>query len=330
MYFMNNQASLHPNATYPFADINCESAWNRETGKPYVKVGIYDTGMDWNNSDLNGIMAGGFDFVYNTNITSIDNGPSNHGTSCGGIIGAKRNNGIGVAGIAGGDYGISSPGVNLYTMRIGDTTLLTMSAIAPAIVQGALSQSANGFDLNVMNASWGSSTGYYDRALMDAINISNQNGVAFVASRGNDNSPNPHTPATLKEQIIMSIGATGIDGHFKDGANGTDPTTFASSYGSPLDFMAPGTSALVYTTRAGGNNFFNFYGTSASAPIVSGVTALMMSYYNQPTPNWDNLTHEDCEAILKRTCNDLTNPFYGESIGYDQKTGHGRVDVADI
>jgi hypothetical protein len=95
-----------------------------------------------------------------------------------------------------------------------------------------------------------------------------------------------------------------------------------------MDFLAPGVTTVVSTTGLN-NSTIQLYGTSASAPHAAGVSALIMSYYNLPTTNWDNLTHEDCEAILKRTCTDFTvSGFpYFETIGYDLQSGHGRINA---
>lgn len=321
-YVSNFQSSLASTTTFPNADINCTAAWNFTKGQPYIKVGIYDTGVNYNNTDLSGVVAGGYDYYNNIGINGVDN--TGHGTSCAGIIGAKTNNNIGVAGIAGGDIATSQSGVSIYDMKIAtqNTLFVSNQTIGQAIIAGA---NSNGLALNVMNNSYGDDVNTNDRFLIDGINFANRNGVLFCAASGNSGLNSLAMPAGLKEQTILSVGSTGNNGHFQNPSNG-DPYT--PNHGNGLDMVAPGTSLLIYTTKSGVNFYGNFNGTSAATPHAAGAGALLMSYLNQPTPNWNNLTHEDCESILKKSCTDLSG-FYGETVGYDQLTGHGRINAGN-
>ena len=114
------QQSLQ-SGTYPNAHINMDSAWSIETGKRFIKVGIFDSGIDTTHPDLkNQVLTGhGYNIDFETELTSwgTDNYAKNgHGTCVAGIIGASRNNAKGIAGIAGGD-GSDSTGVNLIDFR---------------------------------------------------------------------------------------------------------------------------------------------------------------------------------------------------------------------
>ncbi|MCE9539118.1 MAG: SBBP repeat-containing protein [Bacteroidetes bacterium] len=136
--YANEQASLHPTSLYPDANINIEPAWDKEKGKSFVKIGVYDTGIDQNHSELNGKVNGGYNYAANTSLSPpYDN--FGHGTGCAGIIGALRNNTTGIAGIAGGDAANSNSGCNLYNMRIMNDAgnLGTGSLVSNAIIDGA-------------------------------------------------------------------------------------------------------------------------------------------------------------------------------------------------
>lgn len=104
-------------------DINIDSAWNIETGKRFIKVGVFDSGIDSLHPDVKAI--GGysyyFDYVQNQNtlIHTWGSDENGHGTRVAGIIGAKRNNGIGIAGIAGGDGSSDTSGVSLLDFKLG-------------------------------------------------------------------------------------------------------------------------------------------------------------------------------------------------------------------
>ncbi len=312
-YYASSQGALHPTTTYTAADINCAKAWDYSKGQPYVKVGIIDSGIDYTNPDLVGTVAGGYDQFLNATYTNVDN--IGHGTACAGIIGAKTNNSIGGAGIAGGDVAISQAGVSLYNYRIMSYYYFTNSDAGAAIVRGA------GTDfVNVLNNSYGSNTST-DVFLEKGVSFANRCGVAFVAAKGNSGNTNIIVPACLKEQMVMCVGASGTDGNYKSFSNGDVYTT---NYGYPMDYIAPGTSQLISTTGTSANTV-TFTGTSAAAPHVAGIAALLMSYRNHPTPHWDNLTGEDCDNIIKKSCKDKIN--LPTDIGYDQLTGYGLVDA---
>lgn len=128
---------------------------------------------------------------------------------------------------------------------------------------------------------------------------------------------------------MLSVGASGTDGAWKNTANGDN--WWSSSYGNNMDVIAPGTTEIITTTEnpnaqfglctpiSSGYECFN--GTSAAAPHVAGVAALMMSehHVNNGAPN--NLACEDVENLLQRTATDIG------SAGYDDHNGWGRVNA---
>jgi hypothetical protein len=66
----------------------------------------------------------------------------------------------------------------------------------------------------------------------------------------------------------------------------------------------------------------SFQGTSAAAPHVTGIAALMMSYWNDAT---DKLAPEDVERVLEITATDKTG--VRSSPGYDNYTGWGMANA---
>ena len=97
-------AAIVPNDTYygdcwGMEEINAPSAWNYSTGSDNVYVAIIDSGIDHTNPDLTANIA--VDLSYRTVTGSTHDAVDDygHGTHVAGIIGARGNNGIGVAGI---------------------------------------------------------------------------------------------------------------------------------------------------------------------------------------------------------------------------------------
>lgn len=139
------------------SDINLFEAWATTTGKPNVVVAVIDSGIDTSHPDLQGSMwtddQGHHGKNFFANNYNLDG--SYHGTHVGGTIGARSNNGIGVAGVAGGD-GTPESGVRLMSCQIfgpddkqGNSKTATSQQIANAFVYAANNGAV------IANCSWG-------------------------------------------------------------------------------------------------------------------------------------------------------------------------------
>ncbi len=120
----SQQYSLNFNPLIPEASINIEQAWDIETGKSFVKVGVLDNGIDTLHEDIDVLFGGAY---FQESIigqppawgSTVGTGIS-HGTQVASIIAARRNNGLGIAGIAGGD-GSDTSGISLIDLRVNQS-----------------------------------------------------------------------------------------------------------------------------------------------------------------------------------------------------------------
>lgn len=123
--------------------IGCQFSWDATSGAGTIKIGMIDTGIDYNHNELGGPgfpnnkVIGGYDFGDLDNdpmdIPSEIINPYAHGTACAGIVGALTNNELGVAGIAGG-WGPNEIGVKPIAAKIYDNNgAATDEAIVRAI-----------------------------------------------------------------------------------------------------------------------------------------------------------------------------------------------------
>jgi len=283
--FYDDQTSLSDTL-----QLDVERAWDYEVGKPCVKVGIYDSGVMDNEDFYNN----GIDKVkhYEYSGSGITSHP--HGTMVTSVIGANRNNSYGIAGIAGGDVIDSANyGVSLYDMRIYNFVLggMSIDAVLNAICEGATQATYFGLGHNVMNHSWGIvdivDIETYYKSLKEQILWAYKNNVVTVAARGNKTCPQDGDklvyPACYLDGWVINVGA------LHSGIN----LLGNSMYGQRIDFIAPGLDSNIVSIPPG------FCHTSAASAHISGLTALMLSYYNDSLSQISSLATEDVQNLLK-------------------------------
>jgi len=188
-----------------------------------------------------------------------------HGTHVAGIIGAVRNNNIGIDGIAGD--------VKLMVIRCvpnGDERDKDVAnSIYYAVNNGA----------QIINMSFGKGYSPYKKYVDKAVKYAEKKGVLLVHAAGNDASnndevPNFPNPRYLKNGKVcktwIEVGASS----WQDKDNFVAPF---SNYGkNSVSLFAPGMK--IYSTIPD-NKYKNLQGTSMASPVVAGVAALVLSYY---------------------------------------------------
>ena len=309
--------------------IGAPTAWDGTFGSRQVKIAILDSGIDYLHPDLGGAqiganpkIVGGYDFADNDN-NPID--VQGHGTSCAGIVGAYTNELCSyIAGLAGGwDYDIGGEvGALLYAAKIfrNDNGPVGNDIFAEAIRRSA---SPNGFGCKILSNSWGVTGGqYYSEVLRSAINYAYSTGASFVASKGNEGSPQPHYPADYDETWITAVGGYGTDGLICRLTN----CGYRSNRGLGIDIVAPGIllPALDLLPRYYRSDFG---GTSGACPQVSGSIALIRSLV-------PNLRNEDTDWIIKFSAWDPPSGWDnqantdGDEWTGDDYYGHGHLRIS--
>ena len=289
--------------------LNMRHAWGIEQGKPQVTVAVVDSGIAsrhpefrsqiWENvgevpgngidDDGNGYVddKNGWDFSDAPTLpgsgdwTVRDNDPEDetgHGTHVSGIIAAKANNGLGIAGIA--------PGCRLMPLRAGfkygGGAYLQNDDLAAAIVYAA----DNG--AQVINMSWGDTVRAF--IIEDAVEYAYQRGCVLVGAAGNSAAVGSYYPAALSP--VISVAGLGQEKQLYDGSN----------FGATIAIAAPGEE--IFSTALNGD-YRRRSGTSMAAAHVSGVAALVLS----ANPN---ATHLEVRDKLVTTAKPL---FIAELVG---------------
>jgi subtilisin family serine protease len=241
------------NSQWGLRRIGLPGAWDRTRGAAGVVVAVLDTGVDANHPDLSGAILPGYDVVGNTTNANDVQG---HGTSVAGIIAARSNNAAGVAGIC---WTCSILPVKV----LGDDGAGDMATLASGIVRAADAGA------RVINMSLGGPAG--SATLDQAIAYAVAKNAVLVAAAGNNGTSTPFYPAASPN--VIGVAAT----------DDADRLYSWSNRGDWVRVTAPGCDPAT----ALGNGYSNFCGTSAAAPVVSGLAALAVSL--QPAAGRDQI-----------------------------------------
>ncbi len=273
---------------YYLDTLGVQNAWNITKGSDSIIVAVIDDGVYINHPDLqqhiwvnraelvgdridndgNGYTDDiyGWDFRNNTSeMTTL----GTHGTQVAGIIGATTNNQYGIAGI--------NWNVKLMSLIVCNRYGCSLDAASRAIKYAA------DMGADVINISLGTTgvTSYTD-TLNDAIRYAYNKGVVIVAAAGNGDIESgrgqnlsliPQSPICNdnNSNMVLGVGAVDSQGQYVGWSN----------YGRCVDVVAPGLN--IYSTAVSvysdGKSFIYGDGTSFSAPIVSGLAALLRGKY---------------------------------------------------
>ena len=298
--------------------IHVEEAWKYTTGDPSVIVCVVDGGVEQDHPDLLwNLGSDNYNFVKNnTSIVGED-----HGTHVAGTIAAVRNNGKGLAGIAGGDYAKKLKGTTIINAQVfqGKSSAGSFeSAIKWGADHGAvISQNSWGYDYDFNGD--GELTGYeLDYALSATIGESMAKAIDyFIENAGCDENGNQLPDSPMKGGVVtfaagndgiqngvpsnyapvISVGATGRYGRL---------STF-SNYGDWVDICAPG--EYIYSSITSGT-YARLDGTSMACPHVSGALALLVAQFGK-----EGFTNSDLTEILLGGANPSLINCYGRAMG---------------
>jgi cell wall-associated protease len=248
------------------------------------------------------------DRSYGNNNIMVSLDAAVHGTHVSGIIGAVRNNKVGMDGVA--------DNVQIMTLRAvpdGDEHDKDIAlAIRYAVDHGA----------RVINMSFGKSFSPQKKWVDEAVRYAESKDVLLVHAAGNDaknldttfNYPSPQLLDGNRPKNWITVGASG------DPKIGGLTANFSNYGKNEVDVFAPGVK--IWSTVPGTNTYQFLQGTSMASPVVAGLAALIMQYY--PT-----LSAEQVKQVIEQSAQNpghpVKTPGDGEEVTMDQLSRTGGV-----
>lgn len=276
---------LYPQQNW-LTQIGATSLWALGTGKG-ITVAVVDSGSDLSHPDLQANLLPGYNFGDNNANPQDQLG---HGTMVSGLVGAVANNSLGVSGVA--------PGVKLLPLKInaGSGGSFQSSAVAQAIDYAV----ANGAQVINLSLTIDSET----ELVRQAVNRALAANVIVVAAAGNRGGA-VEFPATVSGVVsVANICTALISTDPKVCANGPDTLYESSNRGAEIAIAAPGVRPM--STLLGGKygSWGSGSGTSYSAPIISGILAILRS----ANPH---LSGSQLLALLQQTAQPVSGYNFG-------------------
>ena len=294
------------------------------TGDPVI-VAVVDGGIDDASPDL--LRPDGSSVVWKT-ITVARNAPSlagdsgalEHGTAVAGIIAARANNGIGIAGL--------DQSVRLIDVRVVGADGTIDPRVEARGIQLAVDAGARVINLSLGGKrAPGQSDDEYSPAEQAAIDYAYSKGAVIVAAVGNSQNPYPY--ASYPAALPHVIGVSAVD------SNDRTPR-FSNRDAVFNDIAAPGVGILTTVPRSSTPTGLSqnapegdvvgpggtVEGTSFAAPHVSAAAALLFAAH-------PDLTNDQVMEILEHSAHDLAPPVASPAtrVGHDPLTGFGLLDI---
>ena len=355
-HYINNADQAVSPVAKEGADINVAEAWKLTTGDPRVVVAVIDEGVKYTHPDLAANMwvnpnpdpkkndIHGWNFIDNAPISWGLKGDQSHGTHVAGTVAAVNNNGIGVAGVAGGsgnNDGVKIMSCQIFSGENRSSDVQSSQAIKYAADHGA----------SILQCSYGYSNGqvrndaqYEQEApmeyaalkyFMEQSNCQALEGGLVIFASGNESRAYASYPGAYTPNICVT--AFGPD-YLPASYSNYGPGCNISAPGGEMQGAYPATEAGILSTvcseSVAGKDYAYMQGTSMSCPHVSGVAALGLSYALKLGKKF---TRDEFNAMILTSVFDLEQYFKdkvgihnGKKVFYSDfcgKMGTGAIDA---
>ncbi|MDB4905270.1 MAG: peptidase in kexin sedolisin [Gemmatimonadetes bacterium] len=330
-------------------DIEAQYAWAAgKLGDAGVTVSIIDTGIDYDNPDLNGLV----DLSRSASFVASDNATRAHYFPTRNDISDFNGHGTNVAAQVSSKAAVHA-GVGSKTKLIGVKVLSASgSGTLSAVLNGVLWSADHGADVANMSLGGGFSkagNGRFTSLINKVFNYANRKGMLIVVAAGNDAADLDHdgnfnsTYCNQSHVIcvsavgpVVSSGSPDLSSYYTNfgrsaisvagpGGNGgvaysawpwgTDAYSWVWSYCSKTRLAGfTGAGVPVLAGCQAGNRVTGYIGTSQATPHVAGLAGLLVAEMGHGQPS-------KIRAAIEKSAADLGQP------GTDPQFGRGRISV---
>ncbi len=268
-----------------------DRVWARGITGNGVTVAVVDSGVNYgrDRSDFSDRIIKNLQFStsdYNADTFG-------HGTHVASVLGGDGSQ-------SAGKYPGIAPGVNIINVKVSDHEGKTGEK---NLVQGLqwIYENHKNYNIRVVNISNQISTrqNYKESATNAAVELLWKEGIVVVVSAGNQGGTRCSTCyAPANDPFVITVGAVDDNGtkNLDDDSSKSWSSQGMTSEGfAKPELMAPGSGMIAYMPRGSlrqikpenvvENEYFEMGGTSMSAPVVSGVVALMLEANPRLTPD---------------------------------------------
>lgn len=293
-------------------DLSMDELLAISLGDPATRVAVIDSGIDIAHPDLSPAVDAPYDAWSDDADPSPEPGEycpdgvpdicDEHGTAVSGVVAARADNGEGIVGMC--------PLCTLVPIKLlGEGAGTNTLAADTRAFEHAIAQ-----DVAVINNSWGFVEPMAVPATLAAVieraatEPRQGKGALVVFAAGNDDRE--IEPDELQAMdAVLCVAAVDSYGN---------PTNY-TNYGDPIDVAAP---SATYTIAPGGEIIDNFGGTSAAAPVASGLAAWAAAV--DPS-----LTAAELKALLIDTA--VPSPLVShDEQGHNDYYGYGLIDALAV
>lgn len=281
-----------------------------------ITVTVLDDSIDTYHADLE---RNSINIIEKSIPIASWNSPYTHGTRVVGIIAAKTNNNLDIAGVS------SGVGINFLSFYDCSYTPCTMRGLSELFINIIL-KNDYGDKKSVISNSWGSiafvGSPYWENNRVhieqSVQTFRNGSGGVLIFSSGNGRLNNNYAHYSLANTMIntITVGSLFV-------SNSVNEPSYFSEECSCLTVSAPGEN--IYSLWPG-NYISSSTGTSFAAPFVSSAISMLLQRY-------PDLKNVDIISLLMKSASKHVNTTFSynaKMFGYSNRVGAGILNITNL
>ncbi|KAJ3449663.1 membrane-bound transcription factor site-1 protease [Anaeramoeba flamelloides] len=300
--------SKNKKVTQLIDDLNVKSFWNQGYLGSNVKIAIFDTGLNDNNSYFKNVK----ERINWTDENTLDD-LVGHGTFVASILSSTSGNCGGLA-----------PESDLYIYRIFTKNKISYTSWFLDAFNYALFKK-----INILNLSIGGPD-YNDLPFVEKVNELTANGIILISAIGNDGPLYGTLNNPGDQSDVIGVGAIdsekGTIGAFSSRGMTTWELPFGYGRFKP-DLVAPGKNLLGL--KPDGKGCTTLSGTSVASPVVAGSISLLASSIEEKK-RWKILNPASAKQILLKSSTRQKSAMKKPKIYFPNNYNNQRREIWDV